>query len=106
MKTITASIHLHGGRLLTAANASKITARATRPTDRCGNTLPTPIERYRNDPPYFQQWVIKKETRGFIFREISNGLGICGHHPSIRALVTATLCGGYGDRNIVVEAYQ
>lgn len=78
------------GRLLSAANASKITCRSTRPTDKSGNSLPSPIARHRDDPPYFQRYQIKKEKQGFIFREVTNGSGICGHHATVRALVINT----------------
>lgn len=80
-------ITVPNGRFLSAKNAPFITARSTRPSDKSGNSLPSPIERYRNDPPYFQRWTIKKETQGFIFREVHNGAGICGHYATVRELV-------------------
>ena len=101
MTTIKAHVRLEGGHLLSAANAQRIIARSTKPTDRSGNRLPSPIERFRNDPPYYQRWVIKKEPKGYIFREITSGSGICGCHPTVRELVIATLCGLSSD--IVVE---
>ena len=84
---VTCSIVLHHSRLLTAKNADKIVARALRPSDPCGNSLPSPIDRYRNAPPYFQLWRIKKEGRGFAFVEETHGGGICGSLPTVRALV-------------------
>lgn len=80
-------ITVPNGRFLSAKNAPFITARSTRATDKSGNSLPSPIERYRNDPPYFCRWTIKKEAKGFIFREVENGSGICGHHATVRELV-------------------
>ena len=97
-----AHVHIVGGRLLTAKNASRIVARSTRPTDPCGNSLPSPIDRYRNTPPYFQRWTIQKEPNGFIFREVNNGSGINGYHKTVRDLVMATLNPGY-PTTILVE---
>jgi hypothetical protein len=99
MKQITAKIKVNGGRLLSAANAPRIIARDTRPTDKMGNSLPSPIFRFKNDPPYFQKWVIKKEPKGYIFREVTHGGGICGCHPTVRDLVISTLFSNH----IVVE---
>jgi hypothetical protein len=101
MKQIIAHIKLDGGSLLSAKNSHRIIARSTRPSDKSGNRLPTPIERYRNDPPYFQKWVIRKEKDGYIFREVNHGGGICGAHKTVRRLVEATLCGLSSD--ILVE---
>ena len=83
---------IEGGHLLSRANIPRIIARCTRPTDKSGNSLPSPIERFRNDPPYFQTWVIRKEPKGYIFREVTHGAGICGCHPTVRALVLAAVC--------------
>jgi len=81
-------------------------ARSTRPTDKYGNSLPSPILRLKNDPPYFQKWVIKKESKGYIFREVTHGGGICGCHRTVRQLVISTLCGMSSDINVTVEAPQ
>ena len=99
MKQITAKIKLSGGRLLSSANAHRIIARDTRASDKMGNSLPSPIYEYRNDPPYFQKWVIKKEPKGYIFREVNHGGGICGCHPTVRDLVLSTVFSNH----IVVE---
>jgi len=101
MKQIIAHIKLDGGSLLSAKNAHRIIARSTRPSDRMGNRLPSPIERFKNDPPYFQKWVIRKEDKGYIFREVEHGGGICGCHKTVRRLVESTLCGLSSD--IIVE---
>jgi hypothetical protein len=66
-----------------------------------GNRLPSPIYRFRNDPPYYEVWKIKKEPKGYIFREVFHGGGICGCKPTVRELVISTLCGF--SNNIVVE---
>ena len=98
---ITASVQIKGGRHLSAANAGRIFARSLRPTDPCGNSLPSPIDRYRGQPPYFQRWAPKKEKQGWIFIEVGNGMGINGHHPTLRALVVSVLLNH--SRDIVVE---
>lgn len=109
MKQIIAHIKLDGGRLLTAKNANNITARALNATDRSGNRLDkegkSPIYERRNDPPYFQQWKIHKDAKGYCWREVTHGSGICGHGRSVRELVIKTLCCGlFGPRDgIVVE---
>ena len=100
---LTAQIHIKHGALLTTKNAHRIVARSTRPTDPDGNPLPSPINRYRECPPYFQRWTIVKDEAGFRFREIKNGSGIGGgYHQTVRSLVMAVLNPGY-PTTIVVE---
>lgn len=102
---LTAHIKITGGNLLSAANASRIVARATRQTDEYGNALVkgrSPIDRLRDEPPYTQVWRLKKEPEGYIFREVRNNQGICGHRKTVRAQVAAVLVGGYGI-NVEVE---
>ena len=82
-----AKVTVPNGRFLSAKNAPWITVRSTRPTDKSGNPLPSPIDRYRNDPAYFCRYVIRKEKEGFIFREVHNGSGISGHSTTVRQLV-------------------
>jgi hypothetical protein len=45
--------------------------------------------------------VIRKEQKGYIFREVEHGGGICGTHKTVRRLVESTLCGLSSD--IIVE---
>lgn len=96
-KLIQLRVSVAGGRVLTAKNAHRITARSTRASDRMGNALDklgkSPIFRLRDEPPYFQRWVIKKEKEGFIFREVQSNSGICGHAPTVRKLVIKSLSG-------------
>ena len=105
MKQIIAHIKLDGGRLLSAKNANKIIARALKPSDKSGNRLPSPIFRYKDDPPYFQQWKIHHDAKGYCWKEVTHGAGICGYGRSVRELVIKTLCCGiFGPReDIVVE---
>lgn len=92
MTTIKAHIRLEGGQLLSEANAQSIIARHQPFADM------TP-----GFQAYFQRWVVRKEPQGFIFREVSHGAGICGHHPTVRQLVIATLCGLSSDIIVEVE---
>lgn len=109
MKQIIAHIKLDGGRKLTAKNSTHIIARALNPTDRCGNRLDkdgkSPIYERRNDAPYFQTWKIHKDAKGYCWREVTHGAGICGYGRTVRELVIKTLCCGiFGPReDIVVE---
>lgn len=109
MKQINAHIQLDGGRLLSAKNANKIIARALKPSDKSGNRLDkdgkSPIYERRNDPPYFQRWNIHKDAKGYCWREVTHGAGICGYGRTVRELVIKTLCCGlFGPReDIVVE---
>lgn len=96
---IIASVKLEGGALLSEKNAHRIVARSTRPSDRQGNRLPAS----HTGPVYQQEWRIQKEPKGFIFREVTHHGGICGHHPNVRALVIATLCGLSDSIEVFVE---
>jgi len=91
---IIAVCKLVGGKHISAKNADRIIARSTEPTDKWGNRLNkdgvSPIFELRNQPPYFQRWIIKKEKEGYCFREVSHGGGICGAFPTVRGLVMAT----------------
>lgn len=115
MKTIKCHVRVEGGKLLTAANAHRIKAVALYPTDRMGNALHldkkngtalSPIYELRNDPPYFQEWrLVKVAKRGYAWREVTHGSGICGHRESVRLLVMATSVHGlFGTRdNIIIQ---
>jgi hypothetical protein len=102
---IIAHIKIAGGSLLTAANAPRIVARALKPSDKSGNRLPSPIARYKDDPPYFQRWTIHRDEKGYCWKEVTHGAGICGYGRTVRELVIKTLCCGlFGPRDdIVVE---
>lgn len=94
MISISLKIKLTSGHLLSRKNMERIVARAKQPTDRWGNRLvggKSPCDSLAGEPPYMQVWRIKKEKAGFCFTEVSNGQGICGHHKTIRSLVTQTL---------------
>jgi hypothetical protein len=45
----------------------------------------------RNEPPYFREWRIERSSKGFAFREVGSGMGICGHRPTVRELVISAL---------------
>src|SRR4051812_49408150 len=92
MKTIGIQIRLTGGAPISNRNAPRIFARSTRATDRAGNTLRNGLSPINNSTEiYHQRYAVKKEPEGYIFREVNNGAGICGHHSSVRRLLIATL---------------
>jgi hypothetical protein len=107
---IIATVKLQGGRLLTAANADKIFAQKLTPSDRWGNRLGKPVgggyTDYQGRPceAYFQKWKIHKDEKGFCWREVSHGSGICGYAGNVRELVIKTLFGFSSD--IVVEVEE
>lgn len=70
---------------------ARIVARATKPSDRYGNTFPSPLPELRNEPPYYREWRIQKTKHGYEFREVRSGMGICGGHKTIRSLVIGTV---------------
>lgn len=86
MKEIKAFVQLQNGQLLSSKNHKRIVARSTTV---CTNV----IHREIDNKTYHEEWRISRECKGYIFREVKHGGGICGHHPSVRALVLATLCG-------------
>jgi hypothetical protein len=100
MTQIIAHTKLDGGKLLSAKNAHNIVARSTVATDRMGNRIES--SPCADKTPYFQKWVIQKEAKGYIFREVSHGGGICGCHPTVRQLVVSTLA-LFGPSKIIVE---
>jgi len=91
--TISAKVKIINGRLLTRANMANIVAKSTVLTDPWGNSIPSPIERFKNHPGLFREYRICKEPEGYIFRSNTGSSGINGHHKSIRKLVLATLLG-------------
>ncbi len=88
---IRACVKITNGRLLSKKNMAGIVARSTNLTDPWGNSLPSPIEKFRNHPGIYREYRIKKEPEGYIFRSTTGSAGINGHHKSIRALVIGAL---------------
>lgn len=105
-EVIKCHVRVEGGKWLTAANAYRIQIRSTTPSDRSGNRLPTPIERFKNDAPYFQCWrIMRHKKKGFAFVEVCHGGGICGARQTVRELAISALgCySGYGGDYPVAE---
>lgn len=84
-------VKILNGHLLSKKNMANIVARSTKLTDPWGNTLPSPISRFRDQQPVYVEYRIKKEPEGYIFRSTTGQSGINGHHKSIRNLVMRTL---------------
>jgi hypothetical protein len=70
MTEITATVRIVHGDLICEKNLSRIVA-----------TSDQNNETYR----------VKKEPKGYIFREVDFGHGICGHHKTLRGLIISTL---------------
>jgi hypothetical protein len=114
MIEIKCHVRVDGGRLLTAANAHRIKCVSLVPSDRMGNRLEkhagkdvSPIYELRNEPPYFQEWRIFRSLKGYAFREIKHGGGICGYKCTVRELVISAsvfgIFGPCGERVVQVE---
>lgn len=88
---------ISNSRYLIAKYAPRIVAFKLTPM---GNNIRDP----KIDPsvPYYEMWVIRKEQRGYIFREVTHGMGINGPHKTVRKLVLSTVM--YGD--IIVALLQ
>jgi|GEM_PF-6979742 len=105
---IIGSVKLEGGRLLTAKNASKITARKIIATDKYGNRIllkpdGTIIGPFGPTQAYYQVWKIHRDENGYCWREVTHGGGICGYAENIRELVIKTIFGLCYDIVIEVE---
>jgi hypothetical protein len=87
-KTIKAHIRIENWRLVSAANTARLVVRGTKDISR--NVLGRGFT-----PEYRELWVVMHEDQGYIWREITHGMGINGHHPTLRDLVRTTACLGY-----------
>lgn len=73
---------IEGGQLINLKNLKRIRAFST---ELCTSVISSHI-----DPKtYRESYVILRENEGYIFREITHGMGICGHRRTVRALVLA-----------------
>lgn len=48
---------------------------------------------------YYEKWRIKKEPKGYIFREINHNGGICGHHKTFRKCLYAAMFVDFGSKS-------
>ena len=72
-----------GGSLIIKKNYNKIVAKS--------NRLCTHHPGHPGIDPkgYKEEWTIRKEPEGYIFREVTHDGGISGHHKSVRELIIA-----------------
>lgn len=88
MTTIRAHVRIENWRLVSVANKARLVVRGTKDISEtvrgCGLT-----------PEYRELWVVMHEQDGYIWREVTHGMGINGHHPTLRDLVRSTACLGY-----------
>lgn len=84
---IKAHVRLENGKALSVKNIDRIEARSDRV---CSNIRHPGI-----GDDYYEKWVIKRESEGLIFREVTHGMGISGHYSTIRELIIQALsCNG------------
>lgn len=94
--SITASIKLKNGRLISEKNIDKIYASSNR---ECESTY----DKNGLVKGYFEKWRVRKEPEGYIFREVRFNSGINGHHRSLRRLIVSTLISASPHITIHVE---
>ena len=85
---IKAHVRLENGKLISKANASRLVVRGN--SDISKNVLVRGIS-----PEYRETWIVMLEPQGYIWREVTHGMGINGHHRTLRDLVRSTACLGY-----------
>lgn len=81
---------LTNGNKVTKNNWEKVFAMSTIPNT---NVLGVPeIERKKKiEGAYYNFWRIDKEEKGYIFKEINSGCGICGYLPTVKELIFQAL---------------
>src|SRR6185437_2121799 len=85
---IKARITLENGRLISEANVSRFIVRGTK--DISKNVLG-----YGFKPEYRELYVVMREPQGYIWREVTHGMGINGHHETLREMLRTTASQGY-----------
>lgn len=86
-------VHLVNAKYASKANMGKIFA--------VSSEICTSVHGWGIDnKTYKERWAIKKEPKGYIFREVTHNGGINGHHKSIRQLVLRTA--GFGGHITVI----
>jgi hypothetical protein len=86
--TIRARVRLKNGKLVSMANQTRLIVRGTK--DISGS-----VRGYGFNSSYREMWIVVKEPEGFIWREVTHGMGINGHHGTLRDLVFTAACLGY-----------
>lgn len=91
-------MHLVNGKYASKANMGRIFA--------VSSELCTSVHGNGIDPKtYKERWAIKKEEKGYIFREVTHNGGINGHHKSIRRLVMST-ASAFTHITVVFEVFE
>lgn len=85
---IKAQIRLTNGKLACKANMARCVVRGSK--DISKNVLG-----FGFTPEYRELYVVRLEREGYIWREITHGMGIHGHHPTFRQLIKTTAALGY-----------
>ncbi len=82
-------VSLVGGQHISLANMDSIVAKSIFPTSSISTKVIDGIIAEKGE--YYPEWRVKKEPKGYIFREVNSDCGICGHHPSLRKLIIASI---------------
>jgi hypothetical protein len=85
---IRAHIRLENGQLISKANAARFVVHGR-------NDVSKTILGHGFTPEYRERWVIKHEPQGYIWREVTHGMGINGHRKTLRDLVMSVAVMGY-----------
>ena len=86
--TIKAKFRLENGKLITKANQSRLIVRGRKDISRT-------VLGYGFKPNYRETFIVMREPEGFIWREVTHGMGINGHHRSFLDLIRNTAYQGY-----------
>jgi hypothetical protein len=87
---IKARVRIENRKLASKANASRLIVRGTKDISKTMH-----VRGFTFTPEYRELYVVMLESEGYIWREIKHGCGINGHHPTLRELVSNTVCQGY-----------
>ena len=85
---IRARMRLENGKLASKANMARLVVRGTKDISKTILGLGIP-------PDYRELYVVMRETEGYIWREVTHGMGINGHHQTFRSLIRETAHLGY-----------
>jgi hypothetical protein len=85
---IKARVRLENGKLAIKANQSRLIVRGTK-------DVSDTVRGYGFNSSYREMYVVMQEPEGFIWREVTHGMGINGHHRTLQEMVRTTACQGY-----------
>lgn len=75
-----ANFRVSHSNLITKKNMSRIRVYSSRV---CDNVIHPRID----NKSYFETYVVKKDPKGYIFQEVTHGMGISGYHKTLRELI-------------------